>query len=346
MGAVVKLKQLSQLLSIAMLYSGLSTAAAAFEQGEVRLTNGTQTREIELTDSDIIDNRPGAEVMRTWSVSERYPGQVYCEQGSIPARKSIFFQTTSALPSSDINPGFMKINDFIDVKVEIIVAGYNQNYYAVPFFDVDNLDRDYYCQSSPQNIHNPFESASKGRVTFKLRKSITNGAVIDDLETFDMFGRMDGGNGRYGSEPMFKVKIKTAIIGVPEKCIFNGGNPIEVDFGDMGNEGLDGSRYIQDLPIQFVCSGGDFDNGSRNIRLTIKGIASDFSSDYFKTDKQDLGIRLTSSTGTVRPNITYPVQSNQNSGSWPLRAAPLAKTGASISDGEFNASATVIASFD
>ena len=346
MEPTVKLKQLNSLLITAMLYGALSASVAAFEQGEVRLVSGPQTREIELTDIDIVDNNPGAEVTRSWSVPERYTGQVYCDQGIIPGANSIFFLTTTMLPPSEINSGFLKLNEYFDVKVDVIVAGYNQNFYTIPFTDVDNLQTNFFCERSPQQIQSDFESASKGRVTFKLRKRITNGALIDDQETFDMFGRMGGGNGRYGNEPMFKVKIKTAIIGVPEKCEFNGGNPIEVDFGDIGSEGLDGSRYVQDLLIDFVCSGGDFENGAKTIRLTVRGNTSDFSSDYFKTDKQDLGIKLTSSAGIVRPNITYQVQSNQNSGRWQLSAAPLAKPGASISEGEFNASATVIASFD
>jgi len=342
----VKVKQLNSWLVTAMIFGALSTSAVAFEQGEVRLVNGTQTRDIELTDSDIVDNNPGAEVTRSWNVTARYKGQVYCDQAIIPGANSVFFQTTSILPPSEINSGFLKLNEYFDVKVEVVVAGYNQNFYTIPFTDVDNLQTDFFCEQSPQEIQRDFESASKGKVTFKLRKRITNGAVIDDQETFNMFGRMGGGNGRYGNEPMFNVRIKTAIIGVPEKCIFNGGNPIQVDFGDIGSEGLDGSRYMQDLAIDFVCSGGDFDNGSKNIKLTVRADVSDFSADYFKTDKPDLGIKLTSREGIVRPNITYLVQSNQNSGRWQLSAAPFAKPGASISEGEFNASATVIASFD
>lgn len=97
---------------------------------------------------------------------------------------------------------------------------------------------------------------------------------------------------------------------------------------------------------------GSFANGNLNIRTGIQQAnTASFNSDYLGTtgavDRSNLGIILKDSGGSlVAANRFYDVPGfNNNQGTWNLTAAPIANAGTNILEGEFRASATVVAEF-
>ncbi|HHB1427578.1 TPA: fimbrial protein [Serratia odorifera] len=271
-------------------------------------------------------------------------GIAYCPVADI-TQSSISYNSGINLLPSEINPGFYKLSEYIDVKVVVKIAGKVGSEQSVPFQDIDNNDPDYDCMKNAgsQPLGKVFGTASNGRVIFKLRKSIDGGAGDGNPGTIKIFGRMTQG-GRYGSEPLFEITVNSRIDYLPEKCTFNNGIPLDIDFNEIGTEGLDGSKHVRQLNVDFSCSGGSFDAGDRPILLSLRSNAVD--GDYFKTDMEGLGIVVKERGAVIRPNEKYPVSSPGNRGRWSLTAAPAARPGARLKEGEFNASATLVASFE
>ncbi|MEW5561990.1 fimbrial protein [Enterobacter asburiae] len=343
------MKQIKTKLGLlTVLLSCCCGAAWGYEQGEVRLDNGTQTVDVDLTGDEFPNNRPGAKVDKGWKYTPVFDATAYCPDGPI-GQSSIYYKAESTLASTPDSEGYYKLNDYISARIEIYIDGHYADFKGIPFFDVDNKDYDYQCVSNSESLGKKLGSVSEGKVTFRLDKSLTNGVTLDDLSIFNIFGRLSAGGGSYGSEPLFHVNLRSAVIGVPEKCEFNDGQPIRVDFGDIGTSDLDGSAYQKPLDINFVCSGGIFDDDTTPppvILLSLQGASSSFDNRYFKTSQPGLGIVVKSSDGgeIVEPRQEYQVSSQDNKGSWRLVAAPIADHVVELEEGEFTASATVIAS--
>lgn len=195
-------------------------------------------------------------------------------------------------------------------------------------------------------------------MVFIVTKPIINGINIASQSLLDVAGRM-GTAGPTPTTSISRVVIKSGIITVPDKCTFNRGDKITVEFGNLpgSNEKLNGVNFSKSIPIHVQCEGGSFDQGALNINLAVQtstasGTAG-FNNQFLGTlsngqKRDDLGIILKDEGGrTVVPNQFYNVKGfYQNQGDWNLTAAPIANPGAgSVKEGEFEASATVVAQF-
>ncbi|CAI1707950.1 long polar fimbrial protein LpfD [Serratia ficaria] len=335
------------LLFATALFSAPSAQAWAEEQGEVRMESGAAVQQdVTLSGTDIGpgDNVPGNEFTHPLPDNSHYMGIAYCPTADIKG-SSISYNSDINLPPSEMNPGFYKLSEYIDVKVAVKIGGHVSSEQNVPFHDIDNNDPDYDCikNTGSNLLGKVFATGSSGDVIFKLRKSIDGGAGASTPGTINIFGKMTAG-GSYGSEPLFKINLSTRIDYLPEKCTFNNGIPLDVNFNDIGTEGLDGSKHALPLNVGFVCSGGSFDAGDKPIRLSLRSNSVD--GDYFQTDMKGLGIVVKEKGGVIKPNEKYPVSSPGNRGVWSLVAAPVARPGAVLKEGDFNASATLVASFE
>ena len=134
----------------------------------------------------------------------------------------------------------------------------------------------------------------------------------------------------------------------------NQGTPIVVDFGTIPGSGskLNGINFSKSVPIHVKCEGGSFSQGALNIKLGIQQANPAFDDGkYLSTtgsvDRSELGIALKDSAGPVTPNVFYNIPGfANNEGDWNLIAAPIAKSATSvIPEGDFRASATVVAEF-
>ncbi|CAI1172611.1 long polar fimbrial protein LpfD [Serratia quinivorans] len=334
----MKKTYLSHCLPLALLLS----APAVWANGYVTPDGGPKQFYIDLNESNIT-NTVGFTKQFLYDLGGTYTGKVYCDT-PIPTSPH-FYKSDSALPPSEYGNGYLKLNDFLDLKAEVWIAGYKNAYITVPFYNESNLLSQHSCRPPYLQVNN-YGSGSKGKITFRVRKKIINGVQINDRQIIEMYGRLGSTDGGFGPNPMAQVFIQSAILYVPDKCVVNEGQLINVEFGEISGSNLDGKSYPQSIPVRFQCEGGSFEDGTLNIKLAVSGTPAPFTNNAFKTDKTDLGIEIKHNGQLVIPNEFYPVPNIGNGGSWNLVAAPLANGSKEIAEGEFNASATIVAAFE
>lgn len=318
----------------------------SYEQGELRLQAGMQTIQVSLNEGDFTSNVPGAQVVKEWQHPEtQYYAYIYCPNGPIRTQGSIYYKTESLFGPIK-SDGFISLNEYISVKVEVLIDGHHNGYETIPFTNVDNMDPQYQCLNSGGTLQpdHPVGTVSHGKVTYRLDKPLINGVELDSVNFFKIYARHSLGSA-YGDEALFLLQIKSDLLGVPEKCEFNQGQIIDVNFGEIGTEELDGSRWQKAMPIAYECKGGVFDKEDGEvypINLMLKGDST--AENYLRTSMDKLNIKVMNEDGSqLIPNKVYLMPDSK--GVWSLRAAPITTTDAALQPGDFSASATVIASF-
>lgn len=325
-------------------------AWSAEPHGAIEPTAGTYDYNINLENQDITDNRIGATIPRAYSLSGSYSARVFCNSNISNA--PIYFSSTATLPQDSRYAGFLKLNDYLSVKIEIWISGARREYFVVPFNNVSNMLANS-CTAPSSRITPDMDSGSMGRVTFMVTKPIINGIRLEGTEIARLFGSLIAGN--QGTVALSRTNINSAIITVPDKCIINQGTPVVVDFGTIPGTGskLNGINYSQNIPIHVKCQGGSFASGALNIKLGIQQPSPAFDDGRYLSvsgspARPELGIALKDSQGkAIIPNTFYDVPGfTNNEGNWNLVAAPIAKSATSmIQEGEFSASATIVAQF-
>lgn len=328
--------------------------ALSYGAGGVTPSGATHEYQINLgnkDDNETIVNEANAYKEMGWDLGDSYHARIDCRGYSI--NDATYFKAVVDNPSAVGEDGFMPLNDFLDMRVDVWVDGNMNRFIKAPFDGVSNY-KSWKCYDNVQPA--TYRSGSKGKITFRVRKSIINGIKIDDRKVVEIFGRL-GTQGAYGAVPMSRVVINTAFLYVPEKCVINGGQTIEVEFGDLPGSDLDGERYAKKVPIDFSCQGGKFQGQSLHVNLGISGKESYFNPTYLQTTRdgyqggdviRNLGIKFKQENGGILDlNTFYPMKNMYgNSGTWGFIAAPISNRDAEIAAGDFYATATIVAAFD
>ncbi|HCB2860477.1 fimbrial protein [Klebsiella aerogenes] len=132
----------------------------------------------------------------------------------------------------------------------------------------------------------------------------------------------------------------------PPPCTINGGAPIVVDFGQVGISRVDGTNYAQNIDYQISCN-NDPDNNPWVMGLTVLATPSGIGISIMKatidgSDSTDLGIemRLGGSYFPLnqRVEIKRPLPI--------LQAIPYKRDGATLPEGAFHATATLLADYE
>lgn len=128
---------------------------------------------------------------------------------------------------------------------------------------------------------------------------------------------------------------------VPPPCTINDGDRIEVNFGKhMGINKVDGVNYRQPVNYQITCGKGE--SGDAALTLSLKGTATGFDQQALLTDKSDLGIRVYQNDKPFTPGSTLTIdQANPPR----LEAVPVKNSGATLTEGKFEAWATLYAEY-
>ncbi|CAJ1911147.1 TPA: fimbrial protein [Aeromonas hydrophila] len=290
----------------------------------------------------------------TWDLGQNYGGTVTCPSQSI-RNAPIYYKAVMSGGLTPVGNGFVKLNEFLDMKVDIWIDGRRQKYITAPFDNESNLNTSNSCNQGQQVNKNNFRSGSKGKIVFRVRKQIINGVQIADHQVVEMFGRMGNTVSDFNNIPMSRITIRSSILIVPEECVINGGQTIEVEFGDLPGSGLDGNNFEKTVPLTFQCKGGVFEGDALKINLGISGRPTSFSQEYLRTTKDgykggavipDLGIKFKQLDGSpLILNEFYPVNMQGNIGDWGFIAAPVSPAGADVAAGDFYATATIVAEF-
>ena len=123
----------------------------------------------------------------------------------------------------------------------------------------------------------------------------------------------------------------------PPTCTISNGNTIEVDFSKVFIDRIDGKNFMQDVPYTITCSSSTRDS-SLEMTLTLTGAATDYNSAAIETDVPGLGIELQQDGKpfTLGSTITIAESARPT-----LKAVPVKKSGAVLSESAFSAWATL-----
>lgn len=139
----------------------------------------------------------------------------------------------------------------------------------------------------------------------------------------------------HGAVADTRLSIRGVILG-PPPCIINGGNTLNVPFGDsVMTTQVDGVNYLKQVPFILTCG----PQPSNAMTLKLSGIGAGFDSTVLSTSKADLGVMLLLN-GSSWPlnqseNFTYPTLPR-------MEAVLVKKAGSTLTGGAFSATATIV----
>lgn len=120
-------------------------------------------------------------------------------------------------------------------------------------------------------------------------------------------------------------------------CTVNHEETIEIPFGDVAIDKIDGSNYLEIIGLYIYCDGPNTDNVFMET-ITFGGTATDFNPAAIDTDVKGLGIEIRQN-GT--PLAIGDVLKFREINLPLLQAVPVKKNGASLQEGSFEAWATI-----
>lgn len=122
-------------------------------------------------------------------------------------------------------------------------------------------------------------------------------------------------------------------------CEINGGQPVEIDFGEVGINKIDGENYARTFTLTYDCQGTSTDKILRYL-----GSTTAFDTAAVQSNIADFGIRLAHRTpeGAVIPlTVGSTLRLASDVGSSTFVVTPVKKAGAELQEGAFNAGATL-----
>ncbi|WP_447873271.1 fimbrial protein [Serratia fonticola] len=127
----------------------------------------------------------------------------------------------------------------------------------------------------------------------------------------------------------------------PPPCTINDGSQVDVDFGDrVGINKVDGVNYRQMLNYQITCD--NTVSGHWVLTLSLSGSTAGFDNEALLTDKTGLGIRVYQNDKPFTPNSTLGINLINPPR---LEAVPVKQGGATLTEGPFEAWATLRAEY-
>lgn len=128
----------------------------------------------------------------------------------------------------------------------------------------------------------------------------------------------------------FNVKVTI----VQSTCEVNNSQPINVEFGEMLINAIDGAKYEQTIPYTLQCDGAASNQG---LRLSFLGAGAIFNGNLLQTSDSGLGLRFKQNGSDFALNDDV----NFTYGSKPtLSVVPVLRSPTDVSSGDFSASAT------
>ncbi|WP_174849019.1 fimbrial protein [Yersinia artesiana] len=127
----------------------------------------------------------------------------------------------------------------------------------------------------------------------------------------------------------------------PPPCVINGGSIIDVPFGEnLGVNKIDGVNYTQTVPYSMTC---ETVSSSLELGITIVSASvATFDPAAIQTDVQDLGVRILKNGIPFALNTRVAYDKNNPP---VLKAVPVKAAGATLSEGRFEATATLLVDY-
>lgn len=263
-----------------------------------------------------------------------------------PVLYEFFAMAKMQLPLSNINNGYYKLSEDIDVLVTSSESSVqnmlNGPYIALPFKDkAVGLEN----SSSLHGIVLGIANYNAGKIIYKLRRDIIGGVVIvpPDITILHIYYsyRKKGTKDPiiYG-EPTISFVTKAQFSSAPTACQINNNNIINVLFGDINSALLstDGNGISKKIPLNITCN----KNIGENVAIQLVADRSDFSSELVKTNKSNLGIMIKHNNNVIKPWSSIPVRMNDKHANTEIEASLVKNTVQKPETGDFLGSATLI----
>lgn len=123
-------------------------------------------------------------------------------------------------------------------------------------------------------------------------------------------------------------------------CHINGDRDIEVHFGNVGINKVDGSRYLQQVSYSLVC---DDPNAGVALMMVVQGTPTGFDRAAIATSATGLGIRVLQDgkpfTLNSRMKVTYKTPPK-------LEVVPVRDPSVTLAENPFTATATLLAEYE
>ena len=128
------------------------------------------------------------------------------------------------------------------------------------------------------------------------------------------------------------VTVKVTVVAAA--CTVNDNKAIEVNFGDVATNRVNGTNYRKPVSYTLSCSGGT----GNAMKLQVQGTGAAFDGSLLHTSVSGLGIRMQNGSSNLPVNqwvnFTYPDKPA-------LWAVPVKQSGVTLSGGKFTAAATL-----
>ena len=125
----------------------------------------------------------------------------------------------------------------------------------------------------------------------------------------------------------------------PPPCTIDAGNTIEVDFGDVGVQRVDGEKYRKGVGYTISCGS---DTLPWVLKLSVNGTSTTFDGAAVQTSVPELGIRI------FQDNLPFALNKPLNitlSSPPTLDVVPVKRPGAILTPARFSAVATLLAEY-
>ncbi|MFJ4133997.1 fimbrial protein [Pseudomonas cyclaminis] len=125
----------------------------------------------------------------------------------------------------------------------------------------------------------------------------------------------------------------------PPPCTIDAGNTIEVDFGDVGVQRVDGEKYRKGVGYTISCG---TDTLPWVLKLSVNGTSTTFDGAAVQTSVPELGIRI------FQNNLPFALNQPLNitlSSPPTLDVVPVQRPGAILTPARFSAVATLLAEY-
>ncbi|WP_425024884.1 fimbrial protein [Pantoea agglomerans] len=122
-------------------------------------------------------------------------------------------------------------------------------------------------------------------------------------------------------------------------CHINNDGIIEINFGNVGINKIDGKRYIQPIDYTLECEDPE---ESANLKMTLQGTQTSYNTGAINTSVNGLGIEILQTGKAVVINQPFTIDYNNPP---KLEAVPVA-SGTALTEGAFTATATLLAEYE
>lgn len=119
----------------------------------------------------------------------------------------------------------------------------------------------------------------------------------------------------------------------PPPCVINMGNVIDVNFGEVLINRIQGDYYTVNVDYGLDCSAAD----NNMLTMSVSGLKASFGADLIETDVKNLGIRINNSQGAMQLTKAYPFDPHQ--GKVPITATLVKNGNVALVAGGFKATA-------